>query len=312
MKCSECNRDAVAEIRPTKKQLCDSCFLKLYEQRVRRNIAKNKMFTSKGERIAVCVSGGKDSLSLLNVLKDMHYDNIMCVTIDEGIRGYRSKTIPCVKKLCKRLGVPLHIYSFKDEYGFTLDDAAKNGRPCSYCGVLRRHLMNRAARQLRCTRLATGHNLDDESQAVLMNFFRGELQRMARGGAVTGTTADKLFVQRVKPLRVCSEKDDVVYALLKGIDYCDAECPYSGYAYRNAIRDALTAIEERHPGTKSACLNTYDKLVPILKEHYKDEKPNHCDCGEPTAGEECKVCQIRKEFSRAPSRRARRSARPRN
>ena len=298
MKCSRDGRKAVIELKYLGERLCAEHFSKLFEKRVRRTIANSKMLDRKKDKIAVGVSGGKDSLVLLYLLKKMHY-NIVAVTIDEGIKGYRDHSLSYIKRFCAKYKIPWKVYSLKKEYGFALDDIEDKRLMCSYCGVLRRGMLNRKARELRCTKVATGHNLDDETQMILMNLFRGELERLARAGPITGLIEDELFVPRVKPLRECPEKEDVLYAVLHGIEYTDVECPYSRYAYRNIVRDLLNGMEERYPGTKFAILKNFDKMLPFLRKYYMPkERPKRCKkCGEITRGSVCKFCEVIDEFS---------------
>jgi len=298
MKCSRCSGKAVVELGYLDERLCATHFSALFEKRVRKTIAKARMLDRKKDKIGVGVSGGKDSLVLLYLLKKMHYD-IVAITIDEGIKGYRDHSLTYIKRFCRKYKIPWKTYSLKRDYGFTLDSIPDKKLMCSYCGVLRRGMLNRKARQLKCTKVATGHNLDDETQVILMNLFRGELERLARTGPVTGMIEDELFVPRVKPLRECSEKEDVLYALLHGIEYTDVECPYARYAYRNIVRDMLNKMEERYPGTKFAILRNFDKMLPFLRKYYMPkEKPKRCKkCGEITRGPICKFCETIEEFS---------------
>ena len=298
MKCERCSRKAVIELRYASKAYCERHFVDYYEKRVKRTITKNKMLR-RNEKIAVGVSGGKDSMCMLYLLHKMGY-NIEAILIDEGIKGYRNKTIPYVEKLCKKLKVPLHIYSFKKEFKNTVDDIVKKkpGLSCSYCGVLRRRLLNNAARDIHADKLAIGHNLDDEAQMILMNLFRSELIRLARAGPVVGLVDNKKFVHRAKPLRECLERENVAYALINGIEYDDIECPYAKDAYRNSVREALNTLEEKQPGAKIGCLHSFDKIMPILREHFEDSgTPNECvKCGELTSGNICKACQMLDEL----------------
>lgn len=298
MKCSRCSAKAVVELKYLGDRLCAKHFSELFERRVRRTIASSKMLDRKKDKIAVGVSGGKDSLVLLYLLKKLHY-NIVAVTIDEGIKGYRDKSLRHIERFCEEQEIPWKVYSLKKKFGFTLDSIPDKKRMCSYCGVLRRGMLNRKARELGCTKVATGHNLDDETQMILMNLFRGELERLARAGPITGLIEDELFVPRVKPLRECPEKEDVLYAILHGIDYSDAECPYARYAYRNIVRELLNHMEEKYPGTKFAILKNFDKMLPFLREYYMPkEKPKRCPmCGEITRGSVCKFCEVIERFA---------------
>lgn len=260
---------------------------------------KNAAMFKKEDKVAAAVSGGKDSLSLLYFLNKHRY-NPIAITIDEGIKGYRDETIAHVKKFCSDYDIPLHVFSFKGEYGFTLDEIKKRVKKpiCSYCGVLRRDLLNKKGRELGCSKIAIGHNLDDEAQTVLMNFFRGEIFRMARSGPVTGIIRDPFLVPRAKPLRECPERENIIYALINKINYSDIECPYRGGAYRNSVRAILNPMEEKYPGSKFAALRTGDELANALRKNIKDKKPPRCaQCGEIAAGAMCKTCEILAELS---------------
>lgn len=298
-KCTKCKkRKAVIELKYMKTKFCKICFVKYYEAKVRKIIRSNKML-NKRDKVAVGVSGGKDSLVLLYLLNKFGY-KVIAISIDEGIKGYRDKSLEYVIDFCRRK-IPLYIYKFEEEFGFTLDDIAKESKrpPCSYCGVFRRKLLNKYARELGCNKVATAHNLDDEVQSIVMNFFRSELQRSARMGPVTGVIKHRKFVTRIKPLRERMEKENVTYALIRGIDYYDGECPYIVSAYRVSIRDFLSDMENKYPGTKIGILHSFDRMLPFLQKYYKTTKmPNQCEiCGELSKEEICKACEMLKELS---------------
>ena len=105
----------------------------------------------KNDKICVALSGGKDSSLTLYLLHKFFGERpdieISALTVDEGISGYRQESIKIAKSLCKKLGVELHIVSFKGEFGKSLDEIVKNkkARVCTYCGVLRRYLLNKSA-----------------------------------------------------------------------------------------------------------------------------------------------------------------------
>lgn len=281
-------------MRYAQKQLCAECFSRFFERRAWRTVKNSNLFR-RGDKIGAAVSGGKDSLVLLHLLHKWHF-NPVAIAIDEGIRGYRKHTLGHAENFCSENKIPVHVFSFQDEYGITIDKASKKKKaqgPCAYCGVFRRDLLNKKARALGCDRLATGHNLDDEAQTVLMNFFRGEFSRMARGGAVTGLVQSPGFVQRVKPLLLSPERENVAYALINGIEYSDAECPHARTSYRASIRDALNSLEEKYPGTKFALLRSHEKSLPMLKAHFgAGAEVGGCGrCGEPSGNAVCEACK---------------------
>lgn len=313
MKCSKCNSTAITELRYSGEFLCRNCFIKLFEKRVKRTIRNNRLL-SPDDKIAVAISGGKDSITTLKILNDISKkinpefgDNreVIAITVDEGIKGYRNGTLKVAKSICRKLGVKHYIFSFKNEIGLTLDGIVKRVKklkistpPCSYCGVFRRDILNRKARELGVTKLATGHNLDDEIQASLMNFIRGDLKRIARMDAEVGIIKDEKFVQRIKPLRECPEKGIALYAILNNFGINFLQCPYSGYAFRETIRDFTNELENKHPGSKFQILRSTDELVPILRNAYKTgERPKNCKiCNELTSGKICRSCEMKKEL----------------
>lgn len=297
--CKNCNLKPVIKLYSGEK-LCKRCFLEYFERKVRRTIRVYNLFDKK-DNIVVAVSGGKDSLSVLNILSSVYKDNknvkISALLIDEGIKGYRDKCIEDTKKFCKKIKVPLKIVSFKEEFGFTLDQIVKGRRPCSVCGVLRRNLLNTAARSLGAKKLVTGHNLDDEAQTILMNQFRKNVEASARLGPITGVEDNDNFVKRVKPFYFMTEKEIMTYAFIKELKRDFTECPYTEDSYRASIRDMLNSFEEKYSGTKSSIVNSFLEILPLLKKTERVEKIKKCKkCNEPTSNDVCQKCNVLDEI----------------
>ena len=262
--CSHCKaRPAFFLRRYSGEALCKNCFIVNFEKRVYRTIKKHELITW-GDKVLAAVSGGKDSLVLLHLLaklrKKLKFE-LIAITVDEGVRGYRSRGIELAQNEARKLGIEHFVVSFKDAYGFTLDEiveiAQKRGielHPCSFCGILRRRLINETALKVGANKVATAHNLDDEAQTVVINLIRGDLLKVVRLGVKPPISHEK-FVPRIKPLRYTPENEIAVYAMLKRIELYDVECPYIRLAMRDEIRNFLNELEEKHPGTKhSICL----------------------------------------------------------
>jgi len=256
------------------------------------------------DKIAVAVSGGKDSLSLLHIIADIEKKfpktSICAITVDEGIKGYRDEALKFAAKSCQELGIKHEIVSFKEMYKITLDELADTIRdreknelsPCSYCGVLRRRALNSAARQTGANKLATAHNLDDETQTILLNIIHGDAIRIARVKPVLDKGHQKL-IQRIKPFCEVPEKEIALYAYLKKIEFQSIPCPYAQTALRNDVRKMLDAMEEKHAGTKFAVFRSIERIRPALEATAEKEKLQDCKlCGEPTPSEVCKPCQM--------------------
>ena len=256
----------------------------------------------KGDRVAVGLSGGKDSTVLLHSLvllqKDLPFE-IVAVTINEGIENYREKTLEVAKRECENLGVEQVVLSFKDASGKTLDEIQEKDTdlPCTNCGVLRRYLLNKGAREAGANKLATGHNLDDLAQTVLLNVFRNEPSRLARLN--DPIVEDEKFVRRIRPLMMTPEKEVAIYAFLKGIEIDRVDCPYAKYAFRGFLRETLNRAEEKYPGTKHKIAGTFLEIEDALRAKYmKNAELSYCrSCGDPTSNEICMYCRKIKSFS---------------
>lgn len=297
VKCS-CGKRAIIYVKAKGKYMCEDCFLKYFERTALNTIRKHKLI-DKRDKIAVGVSGGKDSLALLYFLNE-HFDNeVFGVFINEGIKGYREVTSKDLRKYCKKFGVECYEFSFKEEIGMTLDEMVKRGRlkPCSYCGVFRRYLLNKKARELGATKLAMAHNLDDEAQTILMNLFTNDVKRFMRLGYMTGVKTHPKFVPRIKPFRLLYEKEVLVYGLLKGIRVTYIQCPYAEQAYRVRIAHVLWKLERKYPLLKYNVVRVFDPKLKELKERAKDEELKECKiCGEVTNRDICKACEFKREL----------------
>ncbi|PSN97034.1 TIGR00269 family protein, partial [Candidatus Marsarchaeota G2 archaeon ECH_B_SAG-C16] len=224
------------------------------------------------------------------------------VTVDEGIRtpagDYRAEALSLARSVLEKYSIPHRVYTYKELFGATLPEFMRAGvyagSACSVCGVLRRRALNIAARELGATKIATGHNKDDEAQTVLMNVLRGDLERMVRAGAAeeVGGVGVGGFVPRVKPLKRLSEREIAMYAYLRGYGFQSVECPFSQDTVRDAVREALELLGSRISGVHDALLNFEDKLLERLGSTGAHVRACR-NCGEPTSpGRElCKACE---------------------
>jgi len=287
--------------------LCKKCFALSIEEKTRATIGKHRMFKF-NDKIAVAVSGGKDSTSLLHILAMMERSypkaQLIAITIDEGIHGYRDEALKLAVDNCRKLDIKHRVISFKELYGYTLDQIVErlahddnNGlTPCAYCGVLRRKALNIAARRLRVNKIATAHTLDDEAQTILMNILRGDVLRMAKEKPITDEVHPKL-IQRIKPFCEIPEKETALYSYIKGISFQRKPCPYASDALRNDARRMINDLEEKHPGMKFTILKFVEKIRPTLTLMLRKEELKECiECGEPTTNAVCRTCQIQSQM----------------
>ena len=293
--CTKCHDRPSVYHRPySGERLCPTCFKASLRERVQGAINRFDMLDH-WSRVAVGVSGGKDSLTLLHILKGIeegtHGSELIAITVDEGIKGYRDEALGIVERACRAMGVEWRLVSFRDLFGSTMDDIAARERSlgaCSFCGVLRRRALNEAAKEVDADRLATGHTLDDMAQSALLNLLRGDIGKMA--SLDPGGYTSPGFVRRIKPLCEVPERETTLYAYLQGFELQSTPCPYAGEAMREDARAFLGDMEARRPGTLFTIYNTALKLIPATAS---PTAMKTCKiCGEPSVGETCRVCQL--------------------
>jgi len=296
--CDKCGSAAVAWIRYSGAHLCQEHFLAFVENRAREEL-RREVDLLPGLRIAIGISGGKDSCTATTLLHDIASTRreveLVGITVDEGIATYRPQGIEIAKRLCASLGIEHRVISYRQTVGFEMDRVVKldaDAIPCGYCGVFRRQALNRAARDVDADYVATGLNLDDTAQSILMNVARADMDRLARLGP--HETPQPGLVPRLSPLRMIPEKEVYLYAMLRGIPFHEATCPYAERAQRGRFGSILAQMEAAAPGTRHAIVSTYDQLRPLLQERFASGTPNPCSrCGEPAANEICKACELR-------------------
>lgn len=293
MQCTRCGHKAVYHQRSSGQKLCEEDFLRYFDKKASRVLLREKVI-GRGEKVGVALSGGKDSVTVLNLMAKISEKldlEVHAIAVDEGIVGYRPPSLVRAELACDILDIPFHVVSFKDFFDTTLDEMMAKGDlgACTYCGVLRRKLLNEKARHLGLDVLATGHNLDDEVQAVMMNYIRGDVARLVRLGKTDGGGN---LVKRIKPLREFPEKEVALYALLQGFDVAFDECPYTGNSFRYGVRDFINNLEKENPGIKFSILKGYGKILPLIAG-YDGGAISSCEkCGEPSSGSLCKACEL--------------------
>ena len=268
------------------------------KQEIRRELVLNGRPT----KIAVGVSGGKDSSTALvlvyRYLAGRPDVTIEAITVDEGIESYRPPSLASARRLCARLGVAHHVIAYRETVGFTMDRVVTVDRaaiPCSYCGVFRRNALNRKAREIGADYLVTGLNLDDTAESILMNVARGDVGRLARLGPHDGVQPG--LVPRLQPLRCIPELEVYLYAYLTKIPFHDATCPYAERAQRGRFKEILHRLEADGPGTRHAIVAGYEDLRPVLQGAWPPAALRECArCGEPTVREVCKTCELRERL----------------
>lgn len=290
----------------TGRRLCRQCFIEDIRERVRKEA--DVIGLNKARKILLAVSGGKDSFALADTLASfIDHNKLIAMNIVEGIHGYnRAELVLELKKFLNELGIELIETSFKEKEGATLDEmvekskqAGLNVSACTFCGGFRRKIINEIARDVNADLVATGHNLDDEAQTIMINLIRGDLIRLIRFGDVPIKLSNR-FVLRVKPLRKIYEWETTMYAYYKGYSFQEVECPYITQrpTLRAKVRDLLYLVESIRPGSLLKIIEEFDKVAEEYRKLYvakfNRELPTCKICGEPTSyGREiCKNCEL--------------------
>lgn len=303
MKCRKCGDKAVINMRQHKLALCKEHFLTWLPEQVQRFIEKYRMFTP-DERILVAVSGGKDSLSLWDILWRLGYqaDGLYIgLGIDGGVH-YSDQSQQYAQAFAAQHNLKLFIENVPQRYGESIPEMAMHtqrgkGKPCAVCGLVKRHIMNRVAREGSYDVLVTGHNLDDEAAVLLGNTLNWQTGYLARQNPVLEAHHPGL-VKKAKPLCRIYEREMAAYALLRGIKYVYDECPYAEGSKSIYYKTLLNRLEADQPGAK---LNFYLSFLEAKREgllsHYQSEQEQQLhtcpSCGQPTSTPgECAFCRM--------------------
>jgi uncharacterized protein (TIGR00269 family) len=295
MKCDRCENQIVYTRKYSGEKLCSQCFSNSILRKTAKTISKYKMIQN-DELIAVAVSGGKDSLALLNIMNKMaanHNFRIKAITIDEGIPGYRNEALEIVEKFCENLKVELTTYSYKELFELTLDEALdlrENEKisSCSICGTLRRRAMEHAAKDIGADVIATGHNLDDSLQTFVINMLSGDINKV--GWMDPDTSGNSL--RKIKPFCEIYESEIVFYAFTNNIPFQSEPCPHMNEGIRTEIREFLNSLENQHSGIKNNLYRSIIKVSQIVKDSNQKEKMICKKCGSECTGTICSVCNL--------------------
>jgi cytoplasmic tRNA 2-thiolation protein 1 len=300
--CSKCQKAESIYYRAySGEYLCKKCLLRSIEDKAARTISKYSMIEY-GDNVAVGVSGGKDSLSLLYVLKvlfDQHSNNsnkLIAVTIDEGIKGYRDESLQIVKEFCAQLRVESKVLSYKSLFGIDMDEAmilrsSQKMSSCSICGTFRRRAIDIAAETVGADIVATAHNMDDQLQTFMINLLAGDVERIGwiYPEPVQYTNTG---MKKVKPFIEIYEYEIAFYALQREIPFQSEECPYMNESIRTDLREFFNRLERDHPGIKYNAYNSMMKVSKILRNMPSSSESKKCSvCGRVSTGDVCSACK---------------------
>ena len=294
MKCHKCENEASYSRKYSGENLCSDCFSISIMRKTAKTISKHRMIKN-GDLVCVAVSGGKDSLALLHVLHKMsktHNFEIKVATIDEGIPGYRNESLGIVRNFCSTLNVEYKIYSYKEFFDLTIDEAlqkreSEKTSSCSICGTFRRRAIDYAAKDLGADVIATAHNLDDVLQTFLINVLSGDIKKIGW----MNPNSDKPF-KKIKPFCEIYEAEIVFYAFSNDIPFQTEPCPHMNEGIRTEIREFFNSLENQHSGIKNNLYNSILKISQTLRDSSYKEMNLCKNCGSECTGKICSVCKM--------------------
>ncbi|AAZ25342.1 tRNA 2-thiocytidine(32) synthetase TtcA [Colwellia psychrerythraea] len=237
-------------------------FIKL-EKKLRRNvgqaIAQYNMIED-GDKVMVCLSGGKDSyamLSILMLLKEsapIHFD-IIAVNLDQKQPGFPEHILP---EYLDKLGIEYHIVE-EDTYGIVKEKVPEGKTTCSLCSRLRRAVLYKAAKKIGATKIALGHHRDDMIETLMLNMFYGGKMKAMPAKLVSDNGEHVV----IRPLAFCKESELIQYSELKHFPIIPCNlCGSQPNMQRQNIKRMLNDWHDQFPGRIESMFTAMQNVVP--------------------------------------------------
>ena len=222
-----------------------------------------------GDKIAVGVSGGKDSLTMLYALHGLmrfypHPFTIEVITVDLGHPGFDSEKI---RALCEQLSVPFTLV--KTEIAQIIFEERKESNPCSLFAKMRKGALNEMAKKLGCNKVAYAHHTDDLLESMMMSFlFEGRIHTFA-----PVTYLDRSVITVIRPLLFLYEGDVKGFVKEYQLPVVKSPCPVDGLTKREDVKNLIGEINHQYPGAKARMIRAVlDDVVNVDKIHERKEQ----------------------------------------
>ncbi|MFZ5955599.1 MAG: TIGR00269 family protein [Nanoarchaeota archaeon] len=256
------------------------------EGQIKKTIKEYELI-KKQDRLIVALSGGKDSTSILYLLKKLGYDvNALMINLNFG--EWSKLNLINMENFCKSINVNLDVINLNEVCRIEEIVEKSHLTKCTVCGVVKKWALNKWAKKLRADKIVTGHNLDDECQTIIMNFLKGNIYLGINSTPLTGVS-NANFVQRIKPLFFTPEDEIKKYAEKMHFPVVYERCPYASKSYRIETREWLKDFSDNQ---KLKIVKNYQKIIPELRKRSKDEIINCEICGEASKNKICRACSF--------------------
>jgi tRNA(Ile)-lysidine synthase TilS/MesJ len=270
MRCDKCSAGAIIYQRYSGMSLCRTHFFDDVHRKIRETIRESGIFGHEA-KVAVALNGGAESMMLIHALKSLFPNRrdvkLFAIAVDEGIEGYRQRSIECARRTAEGLEVPFSVKSFRDAFGTTIDETAaakgsSSKEPCRICEAGRNELLNRAALEVGANAVATAHSLDAEAGEIMLRYLQGDFEAWPAWDA-------RGKVPVIRPLRRIPAKEIMLYAKARSLPVNRYSCPYA-CGMKWSVRRELRGFDIRHPGTNYSL----QRSILRIKDHYasRDEE----------------------------------------
>lgn len=221
---------------------------------------------AEGDKIAVGISGGKDSLTLLYALSSLrrfypHPFELVAVTVD---LGFANLDLSEIKKLCEKLEVPYTVV--KTQIGQIVFEQRQENNPCALCAKMRKGALNEAMKQLGCNKIAYAHHMDDVVETMMLSLlYEGRFHTFS-----PVTYLDDTGLTVIRPLIYMKEADVIGFVRKYKVPVVKSPCPADGHTKREYVKQLLKQLNTENPGVKQRMFTAIQNGCDNLKEWNKD------------------------------------------
>lgn len=218
------------------------------------------------DKIAVGISGGKDSLTLLYALSSLrrfypHPFDLVAVTVD---LGFANLDLSEIKKLCEKLEVPYTVV--KTQIGQIVFEQRQENNPCALCAKMRKGALNEAMKQLGCNKIAYAHHMDDVVETMMLSLlYEGRFHTFS-----PVTYLDDTGLTVIRPLIYMKEADVIGFVRKYKVPVVKSPCPADGHTKREYVKQLLKQLNTENPGVKQRMFTAIQNGCDNLKEWNKD------------------------------------------
>lgn len=302
MKCSNCTKKAIIEVKWKRKFYCPKHFSQYFFGQIKKVFESKKYKTTKEKitketKILVALSGGKDSNVCFYVLKKLGF-NVKALHLNLGIGSFSENSLKECQKLGELLKEEILIVDLKKILGFSMEELFKKHQRksfCKICGAVKRYLFNKFAFENGFDYVATGHNLSDTVahglNTLINNYFTGFKNLLP----ILPSQKEIKLVGRLKPLFFLTDEEIRTFAQIHKIPFLKEKCPYvADFPLVHYFKKWLNSLEEDRPGTIRRLGFAFVELAKVFEEKFEKEKKfTQCKiCQYPSATKKCYFCKI--------------------